>query len=188
MTNSPVPSPGSGPPPGPLPHGWTDALHVLEPSPLDDARAWLVRALIVLALLAAWLWWRRRRRRGSLAEPAPPPAAVATTDAPMGFVEELRRRFDGTGRYREGCHELALALRTHWSAQSNWPLVSRTAREIADVVRDREVVGLFERLAQLQYRRHPPGRGDFLAACDQATAAVGEGRPSRAPGATGEGR
>lgn len=167
----------------PLPHGWTDPLHVLEPSALDDAHSWLARALIVLALLAAWLWWRRRARRTSPVESVVPAAWVSTAEVSVGFVDELRRTFDGSGRYREGCHALAEALREHLSARTPWPLISRTAGEIAGVVRDPRIVQCFEQLTRLQYRRNPPGRRDFLAACDQAAAVASVSAPAPAPAA-----
>ncbi len=156
--------------PTPLPHGLTDPLRILEPG-AQDWVTWVFRSLILFGLVAAWLWWRRRRKL-VLAAPPPTPVPGVDTELEADLVDEVRRAFDGSGRYREGCHALASSLRRHFGRETRWPLVSRTAREIADVVRNQGIVGLFDELARLQYRRREPGRGDFLAACDQAQGVV----------------
>lgn len=159
-----------------LPGDLADPLHLLEPFPY--------KTLLVAAAVLGYLLWRliRRLHRRKLAAPQPAPRSVpaaAAAAAPIAErIEALWRRFRETGRFREGCHELAGLLRAQLEAERRRRFSSLTAGEIGRHLGDSPWSRLFSLLAGLQFGRRPPSRSDFQGVCELAAEVAGQ-RPAK---------
>lgn len=174
---------------GDLPAGLGDPLHLLEPSNVDT---WLPSLLAtLLGLLLTWAWRRWKAKQGRKAEPTtarPRPVAAGGADSVLNEVAALRRRHARARTFREGCHALASTLRHHLertrdsgAGDPGPPIPTLTAREMDARLGDPLVVGFFELLEELQFRRWEPEKTDFLGVCDLATEILverGEGKKS----------
>lgn len=157
-----------------LPAGLADALHLMEPLP-DGWKKWLV-ALLLLALLIAWLVWRRRQRRSPKIVVSPPPALPSEAPPSTSLSREirrLRRRHRDTATRRQGCHELAELLREGLGQRWGRDLSTRTGREIGELAKASAVAGLFTSLDVLRFAPWDPGRRAFDEAFDSAESTVG---------------
>ena len=146
-----------------LPAPLAAPLHILEPWPWRQAVGWLLAAIALYLLVR---WWARRRRRGPTSRGRP--AGVSGRRGFAASVDTIRQRARKSGRYRRGCHELALLVR-----QTLEPLASRrldvlTAREIKGRLGDDGRTRLLVLVADLRFGRRSPTRSDFDGACDLA--------------------
>lgn len=164
-----------------LPGRLADPLHF--PSP--PSCAWLLVWLALIGALVGWLLWLAWRRWQARPRPAPAPRPRPTPPPPAGdigsAIDAIRRRTLAAKSYRRGCHELSGALRAHWEARppaaggAGAPLTRMTAAEIGRRLGDGAVSRFLALLAQLQFGRRPPSRGDFVGACDLAREVASSG-------------
>ena len=89
----------------------------------------------------------------------------------MNRIEELRSQTLYTRRYREGCHRLAALLRQRGEAVESRPMTVWTQGEIAAYLGDVPLSRVMGLLAELQFGREAPQRGDFEGVCDLAAEA-----------------
>ena len=160
--------------PGPL----AGSLHF----PSSPSGAWLLVWFALVAGLVFWLGrllWRRLRRYLG-ARPSPPARPAARPRGLFGIGSAIAAILDRhlqSESYRQGCHELSEALRTHWEQRGlirpAGPRFTRmTAREIEGRVGDRPATRLLSVLSDLQFARREPSRDDFQGACELATELV----------------
>lgn len=170
-----------------LPHGLEEARHILDLEALRWA-LWALAALVVVLL--AYRWLRRLRQRAEVEPPTPEPAPMPV---PMSLprvvtrILDLRDRHLSAGTFRQGCHELAALLRSHYESLWHEPLETKTAREIRRLGARR--IGaqgggapghLFGELEGLQFARREPTADDLETVCDLAADVTsGETLPSR---------
>lgn len=169
---------------GGLPAGLADPLHF----PDAEVSGWLP-ALLLLALL--WLlsrWWSRRRSPAGAA-PSPAPAPPTAGDWLIEALGELRREHLARRTYRQGCHDLAALLRSHFerlgSDTVRLPWTRLTAREIRQQAGDLPATRFLSQLAALRFGRAEPSRDDLEGACRQAIDLVLGRRASRQGGEDG---
>lgn len=164
--------------PVPLPGQLAGPLHF----PAPPSCAWLLVWLLLIAGLVFWLGrllWRRLSRylESRAKSPAPPPAPRRGGFGIMSAIAAILDRHLQSESYRKGCHELSVALRTHWEERGlvrpAGPRFTRmTAREIEGRVGDRPATRLLSVLSQLQFGRLEPTLDDLQGACDLATELV----------------
>lgn len=165
--------------PVPLPGPLAGPLHF----PTPPSCAWLVVWFLLVAVLVGWLlrrlWRRYRRYLASRRSPAasPPPPRPRGAFGIASAIATILDRHLARGSYRQGCHELSGALRTHWEerglAEPAGPRLTRmTAREIRGRVGDRPATRLLALLSQLQFGRREPTGDDLRGACELATEVV----------------
>ena len=165
----------------PLPGELAGPLHF----PSSPSCVWLVVWFLLIMALVAWLgrllWKRLRRWVDSRAKPGPRPR-----QRPRGAfgiqsaIATILDRHLQSETYRQGCHELSGALRSHWEERGMvrpvGPRFTRmTAREIEDRVGDRPESRLMSVLSELQFGRREPSRNDFTGACKLAGELVSQG-------------
>lgn len=148
-----------------LPYDLTEPIHILGPSPWPTR--FLIGGLLLLATLAWVLWRQRQRKDGPVASPRPKPPPPPTGDL-VATLAALRRRYLESERYRDGCHELSVLLRGHLARSEGRPYSFMTAREIGVRSTAAPWVSLVSLVAELQFQRRSPGRGDFDGICDIA--------------------
>ena len=160
----------------PLPHPPLDSLHIFPPGAVLLS---LLAALLCLALLLAWWWWWRRRHR-----PSPPPLPQRTgTKAQSdesGFAQLVRSIRDehlAHETYREGCHALSTATKTHLEQSSGNDAEEMTVDEIIAWVDEPDVRTFFSQLRSHQFGKRLPGRTDFKKMCRDAPSVLGGGNP-----------
>lgn len=154
-----------------LPADLAEPLHILPPGEGPNPILWWLLAL--LALFAFSLWRRWRRMTAAPAASVVPAAEVEPTELERS-LEAIRRRALDTGHYRQGCHELAAALREHHEKRKGQPLTRLTAREIL-ALGETAVGNLFARLGDLQFGRRAPERSDFETIVELARAVYAPG-------------
>lgn len=164
--------------PVPLPGSLAGPLHY--PSP--PSCAWLAIWLLLILGLVVWLAWRlwRRFRHYLAARPVRRAAPAVRPRGRFGIASAIAAIIDrhlGAGTYRQGCHDLSDALRTHWEERglakpAGGRLTRMTAREIEVRVGERPATRLLKLLSELQFARREPTRDDFQGACQLATELV----------------
>ena len=168
----------AAPEPVPLPGELAGPLHF----PSSPSCAWLVVWFLLVVGLLVWLgrllWRRFRRYLESRPKPSPRPRTrpQGAHGIASAIAAILDRHLQGES-YRQGCHELSGALRTHWEERGlvrpAGPRFTRmTAREIEGRVGDRPATRLLALLSQLQFGRREPSRNDFSGACKLAAELV----------------
>ena len=149
-----------------LPAPLARPLHILEPWPWKEALGWLLAGVVLFLLVRRWIRWRRRRQ-ATRSAPAP-----GTT--PLGGfsdkVESIRSQARESGRFRQGCHELALLLRGTLAPPGSGNLDTLTARETERRLGDGALTRLLVLLADLRFGRRAPDEGDLDTACQLAIA------------------
>ncbi len=161
----------------PLPHPPLGSLHIFPPGMMLAA---LLMFLLCLALLLAWWLWRRRRRLRSA--PTPPKGIGAKgTGGGSAFaqlVKTIRDEHLNRKTYREGCHALSAATKTHLERSSGNDAEEMTVDEIASWVNEPDLTAFFTRLRRHQFGKRPPNRDDFKKMCREAPRVVSS-RPPR---------
>lgn len=162
----------------PLPGPLAGPLHF----PSSPSCVWFVVWALIIVGLLAWLgrllWRRLRRYLESRPSPAPrPPARRRGAYGILSAISTILDRHLQARTYRQGCHELSEALRTHWEERGlvrpAGPRFTRmTAREIEGRVGDRPATRLMSMLSELQFGRREPTREDLQGACELATELV----------------
>ena len=164
--------------PVPLPEGLAGPLHF----PSSPSCAWLLVWFLLVASLLFWLGrllWRRLRRYldERPVPPSRPPKRQPRAHGIASIIAAILERHLQSKSYRQGCHELSGALRTHWEEHglvrpAGARFTRMTAREIEGQVGTRPATRLMEKLSQLQFGRRKPTRKDLQGACDRATKLV----------------
>ncbi len=154
----------------PLPATPADALHILPPESL-----WLLLAAVaMLLLLLLWLVLRRlfRRRPRPDAAPPPPPPRQPSVVTPASDVATRIKAIEGefleSKAYREGCHVLAAAARSHLGRDTGLAVERMTSPEIARAIEDRRIGAFMIALSRRGYGADEPRRGHFAEACAKA--------------------
>ncbi len=152
-----------------LPEPPADPLHILPPASLPV----LLAALAVLLLVLAWMMLRRfsRRKPAAATTPPPVPEPAATGTPETGFtarIEAIERKYLKTKEFRDGCHALATAVKTHVGRSTGLDAERLTSPEIARAVEDQRVGRFMIDLSWRRYGRNEPRRKHFVEACARA--------------------
>ncbi len=153
-----------------LPEPPADPLHILPPEIL----LMLLAGVALLLLALAWLVLRRflRRKPPATATPPPPVRKPEETGTPeAGFtvrIEAIERKYLKTKEFRDGCHVLAAAVKTHLGQSTGLDAERMTSPEIARAVKDQRVGRLMTDLSWRRYGRGEPRRKHFVEACARA--------------------
>ncbi len=160
-----------------LPVDLADVLHLLDPQP-QDPQSWtllygLLASLAILGLLS-WLS-RRKKPMAQPIRPAPRPPKVDTASVLARHIDALRTEILDNGRFRQGCHRLAVLLRQRGEAVEAKPMTRWTSGQIDGFLGDVPMSRVIHLLTDLQFGRKDPDQSDFEGVCELARDA-GEGR------------
>ena len=87
-----------------------------------------------------------------------------TADNVAAQIRAIQKRTNGTGEFREGCHELSFLLKSHFEQSTGLQVEEMTPGEIARTLKG-PLVGFFGELSRLQFGRPEPEKTDFDRAC-----------------------
>ena len=169
----------------PLPAPPADPLHILQPTTLLALAA--VAAGLLAMLLLLWLRHHLRRRARRAAPPPPTPATAPPARQPAAGIatriRDLEEKILASKAFREGCHRLAMLIKTHLGQRTGIDVERMTSSEIErrfddDGEIDSRIGEFMTGLSRRRYGRAEPGRRDFVAACEEARLllAAGESR------------
>lgn len=160
----------------PLPVDLEDVLHLLDPQPQDTSSTWLFGLLASLTILAFLSWLARRRKSTApVAQPAPRRPKAQNASVLARHIDELRTEILDSGRFRQGCHRLAVLLRQRGETVEAKPMTRWTSGQIGGFLGDVPMSRVIALLTELQFGRNEPDQSDFEGVCELARDA-GEGR------------
>lgn len=162
-------APFTGDLPGPL----AEPLHFPNPA--------LARWPILALLAIAGLWWLYRRSRRAEEGPAVTAPVARPRPERTGLAQalyDLREQTLKSGNFREGCHQLASLLKSHFArtgfgSRERVPCTRMTAREIRQAVGKTAASRLLIRLEDLRFGKAEPVQGSFQQVCRRAQKVTG---------------
>jgi hypothetical protein len=152
-----------------LPHAAVEPLSILPP--------WLVVMvllaipLLLLLLMALVFWWVWRRMQKLSDAELRQRGNVPKRPRPRGLgerIEAIRRHHLELHLYRDGCHALSGALKSHLERRTGVEVEELTVAELEPRLADSRQGQYFIDLRSCQYGRRQPGRRDFESLCDRA--------------------
>lgn len=157
---------------------------LLEPLPIFSLGPPIPWWQLLLAGLIAWGISRWLRKLKSVPTSAPatalPPVPAAPPLAQMSefaaLLMSLEESFSRTGNFREGCHALAAAIRTHLEKQVGQEVEALTAVEMDKAFEDPRIGRFATELRDAQFGREEPTRDLFRRLIREARALFGAGQ------------
>ncbi|MDY7227972.1 hypothetical protein [Hyalangium rubrum] len=156
---------------------------LIEPLPIFSLGPPIAWWQLILAALLAWAisrWLRKQRPVPVQAAPVPASApAVRPLMQATDFASKLlslEGLFLDNGKYRDGCHELSSAVRTHLEKQVGQEIEALTAVEMDKAFQDPRIGRFATELRDAQYGREEPTRELFRRLCREARSLFGAGQ------------
>lgn len=163
----------------PLPYGPVEALHILPPGSL---LAILLTAIAALLALMIWMWWLKRRRRSIQDQVTRKTQPGSKKHGFAAVVHSIRDHHLESRDYREGCHELSAATKSHLERTAGFEAEEMTVEEIATHLNSPQLEAFLACLRGHQFGKVPPNRNQFKALCrDAPRAAKVDGPRGRRP-------
>ena len=151
-----------------LPTGLADPLHIFPP--WSSTFLLIAIALLLLAILfwvLAYLYSKYRQNQEARPYQAPSMDGHNRKDT-LGVIDSIRVKYQETRNYREGCHMLSAAVKTHIETKTGLEVEEMTPGEIARNIEGEETARFFNKLGGLQFNLAEPEKNDFLNICEES--------------------